>query len=223
MVSHHSAKVAVVCSAYAFESHTLRHYEGMIMKTYIDYANENKDLILECINKNLSKTKIAELIGCNRKTFQKCLDYLGIKYNYYAYYSTKNSDEKTCTCCNQVKSLEDFYYSNGKYSPYCKECTRQKEQERYRNKKEQLDKWKISHGGCKKCGNTKPYLLDMHHLNPEEKDFTISDAIRLNFTSEKFQQEMDKCIILCANCHREFHYLESKNHITIEEYLKDNN
>ena len=36
---------------------------------------------------------------------------------------------------------------------------------------------------------------------------------------EKLIEEVDKCKLLCANCHREFHYLEKENNITLQEYL----
>lgn len=36
---------------------------------------------------------------------------------------------------------------------------------------------------------------------------------------DSLKKEIDKCICLCANCHREFHYLEKQYGITIEEYL----
>lgn len=38
----------------------------------------------------------------------------------------------------------------------------------------------------------------------------------------KTLEEIEKCIPLCANCHREFHYLEKENNITIDEYLTNN-
>jgi hypothetical protein len=42
-----------------------------------------------------------------------------------------------------------------------------------------------------------------HHLNTEEKDFAISDGNIRSF--EKIKSELDKCILLCSNCHAEIH------------------
>lgn len=60
-------------------------------------------------------------------------------------------------------------------------------------------------GKCEKCGYDKcKWVFDFHHLNPEEKDFGISRYSVLAW--EKVKKELDKCIMLCANCHRELHY-----------------
>lgn len=58
---------------------------------------------------------------------------------------------------------------------------------------------------CFDCGNTFPQCCyDFHHINPNEKDFTIS---RINGrTFENIKPELDKCILLCANCHRIRHF-----------------
>lgn len=60
-------------------------------------------------------------------------------------------------------------------------------------------------GKCEKCGYNKcKDALDFHHLNPDEKDFGIGHK---GYTRawEKIKIELDKCILVCANCHREIH------------------
>lgn len=59
-------------------------------------------------------------------------------------------------------------------------------------------------GKCIKCGYSKSYqALDFHHLKPEDKSFTISKNLNIRWSFLK--NELDKCILLCANCHREHH------------------
>ena len=58
-------------------------------------------------------------------------------------------------------------------------------------------------GKCQICGyNRCINALEFHHLNPNEKDFQIS-GISKSF--ETMKKEVDKCILVCANCHREIH------------------
>ena len=58
-------------------------------------------------------------------------------------------------------------------------------------------------GKCEICGYNKCIeALEFHHLNPQEKDFNISGGTK-SFKSLK--PEIDKCILVCANCHREIH------------------
>lgn len=65
----------------------------------------------------------------------------------------------------------------------------------------------MSRGGkCEKCGyNHNIAALDFHHLNPKEKEFAIDLRKFSNMSLEKLQKELDKCILVCANCHRELH------------------
>ena len=61
-------------------------------------------------------------------------------------------------------------------------------------------------GQCALCGYKKNIqALEMHHINPEEKDFTFSNTKEYH-NWEELSSEMKKCILLCANCHREVHY-----------------
>lgn len=67
-----------------------------------------------------------------------------------------------------------------------------------------LAKIKISRcGRCEKCGYDKCIkALEFHHLDPSKKDFTISND---HFRLKDAVEESKKCILLCANCHRELH------------------
>ena len=58
-------------------------------------------------------------------------------------------------------------------------------------------------GKCQICGYSKYQgAFDLHHINPKEKDFGFSDK---GYTRswEKIRVELDKSILVCANCHRE--------------------
>ena len=69
--------------------------------------------------------------------------------------------------------------------------------------KRYLDDYKLSKG-CSVCGYNKcAVALDFHHNG--DKDFVISESLHRNINSERFKEELSKCIILCANCHRELH------------------
>ena len=59
-------------------------------------------------------------------------------------------------------------------------------------------------GCCIKCGYCKILsAMEFHHRNPLEKDFQIGGNHTRKWTS--IQTELDKCDLLCANCHRETH------------------
>lgn len=60
-------------------------------------------------------------------------------------------------------------------------------------------------GKCERCGYDRCIdALEFHHVDPVQKDFTISSK---GYTRSwnTVKAELDKCIMLCANCHRELH------------------
>jgi DNA-binding CsgD family transcriptional regulator len=58
-------------------------------------------------------------------------------------------------------------------------------------------------GCCERCGYSKSVeALQFHHINPNEKDFTIGGK---SYSIERLKKEVDKCIMVCANCHIEIH------------------
>lgn len=77
---------------------------------------------------------------------------------------------------------------------------------------------------CLKCQNNKFYCLDFHHINPEEKDFSISHAISRKYGYDRILKEINKCVVLCKNCHSEVHYLmETNNLFDLEKWLNCKN
>lgn len=71
-------------------------------------------------------------------------------------------------------------------------------------------------GGCV-CGEKHPALLDFHHRNPDEKELTAAKMIQNKWSPERIDKELEKCDILCANCHRRFHW-EQDNLNNIDGY-----
>jgi hypothetical protein len=111
------------------------------------------------------------------------------------------SGYKICSICKDTKTLENF--SGGNFS-YCKKCDSERVTTKQREVKRQCVEYKK--GKCEICGYDKSIsALQFHHLDPSKKDFSISDR---HFTSmnEIIKSELDKCILVCANCHCEIHY-----------------
>jgi hypothetical protein len=58
--------------------------------------------------------------------------------------------------------------------------------------------------GCAICGYDKcPYALDFHHVNPRTKKFNITRQQMTSKSDKKLKEELNKCILLCSNCHDE--------------------
>jgi hypothetical protein len=73
----------------------------------------------------------------------------------------------------------------------------------------QLDRFKLKRG-CAGCGYKKcAAALDFHHVDSTKKERRIS-ALQWKANSKITQLELAKCILLCANCHREEHHKEEK-------------
>ncbi len=76
-------------------------------------------------------------------------------------------------------------------------------------------------GKCCICGYNKcSEALEFHHLNKTEKELSPSYII-MRWSFERARPELDKCLLLCANCHREIHAAEkSSMSLELEKYLK---
>lgn len=155
--------------------------------------------------------------------------------------NTPDGDGIKCTICKNVYPPTEEYFGKHKKSKtgldtYCKPCRRERGLTNYFKSK---DKWRKTHtktsqekkakivefkeasNGCSKCGEKRHYLLDFHHIDPSTKLFQISQGESKGW--EKIKQEIDKCVLLCSNCHREFHYLEKEQNIVLSDYINLSN
>jgi hypothetical protein len=122
-----------------------------------------------------------------------------------------------CFRCKKEKSINNFYIvrsgkRKGKIQSYCKSCNKKNVVDRLRNFKQKLVDYKG--GKCKICGYDKCVgALDLHHRDPSKKNFTFSHIKMTSFEKNKNKicQELDKCDLLCANCHREIHFYTDSN------------
>ena len=103
--------------------------------------------------------------------------------------------------CKKHGETEYVLYKDGKFR--CKKCAVEAVQRRRQKIKETLVKYKG--GKCEICGYSKCLsALDFHHINPNEKEFSIG-AKGYTRNIKECKNEADKCILVCANCHREIH------------------
>ena len=59
---------------------------------------------------------------------------------------------------------------------------------------------------CSRCPENDSACLDFHHLNPKDKQYTLGTAVtNLGLSEAKVWEEISKCEVLCANCHRKEH------------------
>lgn len=131
---------------------------------------------------------------------------------------------KKCNGCEQKKDNSAF----NKNQKICKECKKIRYKRDYlENKKVYLEKSnerrvkfrKIVSDikkklKCVKCGENHNVVLDFHHKDPNEKDFTISYFMNSKYPNEEnikiLKEEISKCVVLCANCHRKLHWEQNK-------------
>ncbi|MCR4274594.1 MAG: hypothetical protein NUW02_00890 [Candidatus Campbellbacteria bacterium] len=69
--------------------------------------------------------------------------------------------------------------------------------------------------GCSRCGVGDPRVLDFHHKNGKDKLFTVG-TFRRAVGLSRIKSEINKCEVVCANCHRILHDEERKNDIKQE-------
>lgn len=125
-----------------------------------------------------------------------------------------------CIGCKEDKHETEFNFRNkakGLRQRFCRPCdsamrkasyrnhskkTISKVNERNRKYAQEYRDWKSTQS-CRVCQESASECLDLHHLDPSQKDFEIS-SWRIG-SRTKLWAEIAKCVVLCANCHRKVH------------------
>lgn len=111
---------------------------------------------------------------------------------------------KPCSKCKELKELKtQFYMTGGHVHSWCKACNNRITYEKQIIRKAECVKYKG--GKCIVCGYDKYFgALQFHHLNPAEKEFNIGQL--RSYSLNMLKKELDKCALLCGNCHSEVHH-----------------
>ena len=161
----------------------------------------------------LSVKQLQDKYDCSRSTvyyYKKLYNLNGLSPNSKPR-SALDTSVKTCNECLVEKSLTEFY-SNGytpkgtaKYKAKCKTCSNKQRSDIRKELILEYVNTRFSKYACTKCGCTGPYkFLDWHHTDPEAKEFTIGQ-VGISSEDQFFSElvpELDKCTLLCPNCHR---------------------
>ena len=127
---------------------------------------------------------------------------------------------KACTTCGTTKPLTEYHKHSlckGGLSPICKAChyikgkeyrlaNLEKYREYQKTRKQDIKNKLVAYKGgcCQICKTIFPSAVyDFHHLDPSIKEARVSELSGSSFKKAKL--EVDKCILVCANCHRLIH------------------
>ena len=110
---------------------------------------------------------------------------------------------KTCALCGETDLTKFYTHKDGTLRYRCKKCDNSETIKRFREYKRQAVEYKG--GRCVMCGyNACLGSLDFHHTDPDSKDPNWTRIRTWRF--DKIKEELDKCILVCRNCHGEIHY-----------------
>lgn len=106
--------------------------------------------------------------------------------------------------CDSVHIISNMYKEMRELDTKEKRAARMKA-DRERRTRRKLKAIEYKGGVCVDCGESFHHAaMEFHHCDPTQKDFMISQSFRMKWADVK--KELDKCSLLCANCHRIRHY-----------------
>ena len=157
----------------------------------------NKLVLEKLIENNYTQRKIGEKLNISQSSVRYWLKKYGLKTK-----TKTENKEHICRFCNETDK-ELFALRHGKYClSICQKCDNERSSNRARNNKLKAVIYKG--GKCSNCGYNKNIAaLEFHHLDSRNKDPSFNKMKFWNF--DKIKKELDKCDLVCSNCHREKH------------------
>ena len=109
-----------------------------------------------------------------------------------------------CLTCGLDKASSDFYkYHRSKCKACCCAEASKRGSDKEKRRRRHIDRWKKSKGCCY-CGyNDSAVALDLHHENESKKYKGVSTMLTQKL--RLIMDEIRKCVVVCANCHRRLH------------------
>jgi hypothetical protein len=169
--------------------------------------------ILTCANCKSEFTPYFYLDGVRIPIYNRKYCIACSPYKEYAMHTGNTNNRNTqdgkrqCLICKNWLDIVCFSYTNkqGNLNSYCKKCSTRKTQKSRQRFKQDCVAYKG--GQCVRCGYNKCFAsMHFHHRDREQKEFAISRSTTTLLDS-KIKQELDKCDLVCANCHGEIEYL----------------
>jgi len=160
-------------------------------------------ILEELIEKGLSQRELADELNCSQSNIKYWLKKFDIKTKNNKF-NKRISDSKICPICKTEKHLSEFYSRVGRddVAGYCKKCSNVYHSNRVKNVKLKMLDYKGNK--CEDCNlsleESHYCVFDFHHINPNDKDPNF-DKIKFQ-KWDKIKTELDKCVLLCSNCHR---------------------
>lgn len=169
----------------------------------------DRELLEFYVEQGLSAYKIAKKFNKSPTTIQYWLKKYKLKTKNKSFkdgYHQKRKNEYFCSSCNIALNEKTAYpRKDNRYGfyPQCKKCMSNNTKLKRKKSKEKAIEYKG--GYCNRCGYNKNIAtLDFHHLDPNVKDKNLANIL-VNTDKNKIYNEIDKCVLLCSNCHREEH------------------
>lgn len=182
---------------------TQRYFFLIGIMSYALYKCMDKNILIDLVEAGNSQREIAKELDVSQTTIKYWLKKfeLHTKCKQFA-----SRPELKCSSCNETDQSCFYKSKDGYVRSWCKKCHNKYAVKRFRKYKAQAVAYKG--GECEVCGYKKCLgSLDFHHKNPASKDLNWNKMRHWKF--EKVKKELDKCVLVCRNCHGEIHYGDS--------------